>query len=55
VNDKLKELHEMEKEYEEHEKRAKVLSDEIASLSRHMEGHLREIRKIEEYHRNCNS
>lgn len=45
----------MENEYREHERRAGDLSNEIEGLSRQMEDHLRAIRKIEEYHRTCNS
>lgn len=46
---------EMEKEYDEHERQAKQIEDEIDKLAIEMEENLRAIRKIEEYHRTCNS
>ncbi|ODN04402.1 Laminin subunit beta-1 [Orchesella cincta] len=55
INDKRKELQEMENEYDEHERRAVSIANEIETLATIMEEHLRAIRKIEEYHRTCNS
>jgi len=46
---------EMEYEYGQHESRILDVSLEIEGLSRQMEDHLRAIRKLEEYHRTCNS
>lgn len=46
---------EMENEYGEHERRATDIASEIDTLANTMEEHLRAIRKIEEYHRTCNS
>lgn len=45
----------MENEYDEHERRANAIASEIETLTNLMEEHLRAIRKIEEYHRTCNS
>jgi hypothetical protein len=46
---------EMEHEYQEHQRRTNDLTREIEGLSRTMEDHLGAIRRIEEYHRTCNS
>jgi len=55
VNDKLKELQDMETEYEEHKRRAVDLTAEINSLTSEMEELLPAIKRIEDYHRTCNS
>ena len=45
----------MEREYTEHERKTNEMLYEINRLTRAMENHFQEIKKIEEYHRTCNA